>query len=64
MISKYLVEVEDQIQLTHVAEVVIKDLHKQVDGLQGGQLVVRHIDAHREEQASIPPVHDLVRLEL
>lgn len=64
MVLNYLVEVEDQIQLTDVAEVVIKDLHKQVNGLQGGQLVVRHINAHREEQPSIPPVDDLVCLEL
>jgi len=36
----YLVEVEDQVQLTHIAEVVVKDLHKQVDRLQRCQLIV------------------------
>jgi hypothetical protein len=40
MLRGYLVEVEDQVQLTDIAEVVIKDLHEQVDCLQGGQLVV------------------------
>lgn len=30
----HLVEVEHQIKLTDIAEVVIKDLYKQMDGLQ------------------------------
>lgn len=60
----YLVEIEHQVQLTHVAEVVIQDLYKQVDGLQRHQLVVNGVNAHGEEQASIPPVHHLVGLEL
>lgn len=40
MLELYLVEVEHQVQLADIAEVVIKDLHKQVDCLQGSQLVV------------------------
>lgn len=35
-----LVEVEHKVQLAYVAEVVVEDLHEQVDGLQAGQLVV------------------------
>ncbi len=41
-----LVEVEHKVQLAHVAEVVVEDLHEQVDGLQAGQLVVRRVNAH------------------
>ena len=31
--TDYLVEVEDEIELADVAEVMIQDFHKQVDGL-------------------------------
>ena len=39
----YLVEVEHQVQFTHVAEVSVQQLHKHVDGLQQQQLVVGHV---------------------
>lgn len=57
----HLVEVEHEVQLAHVFKVVVQDLYKQVDGLYQGQLIVRDIDAHGEEQARVPPVDDLVR---
>ena len=59
-----LVEVEHQIQLADVAEVMVQDLHKQVDGLQVGQLIVCDVHAQAEVEARIPPVDDLVGLEL
>ncbi len=62
--TPHLVEVEDEVQLAHVAEVVVEDLHKQVDCFQAGQLIVGGINAHGEEQARIAPVHDLVGPEL
>jgi len=58
------VKVEDQVQFTHIAEVVVQDLHKQVHALQVGQFVVSGVHAQAEEQTSIPPVDDLVALEL
>ena len=59
-----LVEVEHQVQLAHVAEVVIQDLHKQVDALQVGQLVVGHVHAEAKVQPRIAAVDHLVGLEL
>ncbi len=62
--SAYLVEVEDQVQLADVVEVMVQDLHEQVHALEVGQLVVRDVHAQHEEEARIPPVDHLVRLEL
>jgi hypothetical protein len=39
------VEVEDQVQLAHVAEEVVQDLDEQVDGLETHQLVVTRVQA-------------------
>ncbi len=60
----HLVEVEDQVQLTHIAKVVVKYLHKQVDTLQVGKLVVCDVHTHGKEQTRIPPVYHFVGLEL
>ena len=60
LVSLYLVDVEHQVQLTNVLKVVVQDFHEQVDGLDQGQLVVRHVDAHGEEEACISAVDDLV----
>jgi len=60
----HLVEVEDQVQLTHIAEVVVKYLHKQVDTLQVGKLIVCDVNTHGKEQTRIPPVYHFVGLEL
>lgn len=54
-----LVEVEDQVQLAHVAEELIEHLDKEMDGLQIGQLVVVGVDADAEEQPGVPAVDDL-----
>lgn len=59
-----LVEVEDQVQLAHVAEEGVQDLDKEVDGLEVGQLVVVGVDAGAEEEAGVPAVDDLVVAEL
>jgi hypothetical protein len=58
------VKVEDQVQFTHIAEVMVQDLHKQVDALQVGQLVIGGVHAQAEEQPGIPPVYYLVAFEL
>lgn len=56
----YLVEVEDQIKLTDIAEEVIQNLHKQMDALKVSQLIVRYVHAHGEKQSSVTPVYHLV----
>lgn len=59
-----LVEVEDQVQLAHVAEEGVEDLDEEVDGLQVGELVVVGVDAGAEEEPRVAPVDDLVVAEL
>ena len=60
----HLMEVEDQIELADIAEVVVQNLHKQVNRLQICELIVCHIYAEAEVQPGISPVDDLVGLEL
>ena len=60
----HLVEVEHQIKLADVAEVVIQDLHKEVDGLQVCELIICDVYTEAEVQPSVPHVNDLVGLEL
>lgn len=55
----YLVEVEHQVQFTHIVEVFIQDLHKIVYSFQVAQVIVIHIHAYTEVQPCIPSVHDL-----
>ncbi len=62
--NNYLVKIEHQIQLADIAEVMVQNLHKQVDRLEIRQLVVSHVNTHAEVKPSIPPVDDLVRFEL
>ena len=57
-----LVEVVHQVQLPHVAEIVVQDLHEEVDDLQADQLVVRGVHAQGEVQPGVPPVDDLAVL--
>ena len=59
-----LVEVEDQVELAHVAEEGVEHFDKEVDRLQVGQLVVVGVDAGAEEEAGVPAVDDLVVAEL
>lgn len=59
-----LVEVEDEVELAHVAEEGVQHLDEEVDRLQVRQLVVVGVDARAEEKPRVPPVHDLVVPEL
>lgn len=59
-----LVEVEDEVELAHVAEEGVQDLDEEVDGLEIRQLVVVGVDARAEEEARVPSVHHLVVPEL
>lgn len=58
-IRAHLVEVEDQVQLAHIAEELIQNLDEEVDGLQIGELIVVRIYACAEEQAGVTAVDDL-----
>lgn len=60
----YLVEIEDQVQLTHVPKEAIEHLDEEVDGFQVRELVVVGVDAGAEEEAGVPSVHDLILPEL
>ena len=55
-----LVEVEDEVELAHVAKELVEELDEEVDRLEVEQLVVGHVDAQREEEARVPPVDELV----
>lgn len=60
----HLVEVEDQIQLAHVAEEGVEHLDEEVDRLEKRELVVVGVDARAKEEARVPPVDYLVVAEL
>ncbi len=60
----YLVKVEDNVELADVAEELVQELHKQMDGLQVRQLVVRHVHPQGKVQARVPPVNQLAALVL
>ena len=54
------VEVEDEIELANATEILVQHLHKQVDELKHGQLVIFSIDTEREEEPCVPPIYYLV----
>lgn len=54
-----LVEIEHEIQLTHVPEELIQHLDEEMYGLQVRELVVVGVDAHAEEQPCVTAVDDL-----
>jgi len=56
---EYLVEVKNNIELADIAEVLVEQLHKQVDGLHQKKLVVINIYPKNKIQARIPPVNNL-----
>jgi hypothetical protein len=60
----YFVKIKDEIQLADVAEEGIEHLDEEVNGLEVGEFRVVGVDAGAEEQARVPPVHDLVVAEL
>ena len=47
-------EVENDVQLAHVAEITVEHLHEQVDLLQGDELVVVLVYARHEKQGGVP----------
>jgi len=49
MMHNDLVEIENKVELAHIAEILVKDLDKQVDCFQTPQLVIIHVHAEREE---------------
>lgn len=59
-----LVEVEDEVELAHVAEEGVEHLDEEVDGLEEGELVVVGVDTRAKEEPRVPPVHHLVVAEL
>ena len=54
------VEVEDEIELAHTPEVLVKHLHEQVDEFKHGQLVVLGIDTQSEKEPRVPPIYNLM----
>ena len=69
--SVHLVEIEDDVQFTHVPEILVQGFHQQVDQLsypniyfKVEKLVVIEVDAEGKVQASIPLVDDFKVVEL
>lgn len=60
----HLVEIKHKVELAHVVEVVIQNLHKQVDSFKHYQLIICDIHAEREKEAGVSAVDDFVRSEL
>lgn len=52
-------EVEDQVQLAHIAKVPVENLDVSVDDLQRDELVVGGVDGRYEKQGGIATVDDL-----
>lgn len=55
----YLVEIEHQVQLTHIPKELIQHLNKEMDSLEIGKLVIIGIDTDAEEQPRISPIDNL-----
>lgn len=58
-IPTHFVEVEHQIQLTHVSKERIENLHEEVDSLEICQFIIVRIDARAKEEACVSAVNDL-----
>jgi hypothetical protein len=56
--TTHLVEVENQVQLAHVAEELIQHLNEEMNRLEICELVVRRVDARTEEKTRISPVYN------
>ena len=52
----YLVELEHNVQLTHVAKITVEQLDEKMDALHQKELVVCYIHPKAEIQARIPAV--------
>lgn len=57
-------KIKNQIELTHIAEEMIQNLHKQMNTLEVGQLIVCYVHTKREKQSCISSIDDLVCSEL
>lgn len=55
----YLVKVEDEIQLTHIVEVLIQHFDEVMYSFKVAQVVVIYVDADAEVEPRIAPVNDL-----
>jgi hypothetical protein len=55
-----LLKIENQIQLTYIAEEMIKNLHKQVDTFKVHELIVSNVNTQGEEETRISPVYYFV----
>lgn len=42
-------KIKNQIELTHIAEEMIQNLHKQMNALEVGQLIVCYVHTKREK---------------
>lgn len=58
----YLVKVEDQIQLAHIAKVLVQYFYEHLHQLEHDQLIVVFIHNRDEVQTGITLVNDLVLL--
>lgn len=57
--NTYLIKVEHKIQFTYIVKVFIQHFYKVVYSFQIAQVVVVHIHAYAEVQASVPSVYYL-----
>lgn len=55
-----LLKIENQIQLTYIAEEMVKNLHKQVDTFKVHELIVSNVNTQGEEETRISPVYYFV----
>jgi hypothetical protein len=60
----HFIEIEHQIQLTHIPKETIQHLHEKMYSLQIRQFVIVRIDAGAEEESSVSSVYDLIVAEL
>ena len=54
-----LVKVEDEVELAHVAEVLVQDLHVVLDDLQDDELVLGVVHGEAEVERRVPAVDEL-----
>lgn len=54
-----LLEVEDDVELTHVAVVLVHLLDVAMDNLEGDQLIVGRVAAGDEEERGVAAIYDL-----
>jgi hypothetical protein len=50
--------VEHDVELTHIAKVLVKKLYKQVDGLHQQELVVIDVSSEDEIETRVSPIND------